>query len=1574
MDHRLRNHIGRLGLPALIAALAALTAPAALAVQISNTPLASASNLAVKPNLMFILDDSGSMNFDALPDNAEFQQGGGTPWDQDYSCKLRVGSGGQSANFCDRVDPPFGAVDFNGMYYNPQQRYRAAVKADGTSMGDQTSSGAVVCDPFSGLGCKDNYVCCTSPPYPNPGTPDADQSNFAYYYKNGKLCTSGSSCWDNSGSNVKLWYGTGTTFSMSAFPEVVYCRSTSGVVTNYDDCRRNGIAIAGDTRQTGNPFRYNNQYYRNGYPESNATHEFWRKTGSTNTTVTVTMGRFFGVTCTTYPCTTLPNTVPTDTNYPTLSAPYKIIPRTNTGTSGSGFDTCSGATCKTATVNVAQLNSASSFDYSITSRTGQNLSGNGQFDMIVAFKNGSGNCAGTPLAGGKCTVYVTAPNHGLNPGDQIKVYLLTAETSIIAADGNTVTVCGAYTGSPCPTLAPTTNTFAYTLSTATSASKSSTGFFQRTALYNIPKLRNTASNPFYYTIEPVEYCSDEALTTCTASTTATGAYTYPAPVRFCLTDADANRMDTPTGPDRVASLPRCQKKYREFPSAVSGTGYSYRGYVYARYGQFRRKDIVSATATYPRGVLRSDCISSTSSCSYTEEMTNFANWFAYYRFRMQMMKTSGGIAFAPLNDSYRVGFVTINFGSSSEYLKINDFTTSHKSSWYTTFYSQAPGGGTPLTTALSRAGRHFAGKTDGVNAGMSDDPVQYSCQQNFALLTTDGYWNYRGGKSLTDTDTSVKKDSIGNQDNTFNCSSTDPKSVCRPAWDGYGTAYTSGEFSTAGNLSDVAQYYYNNDLRTSGAVSDNNVPTGENDKANWQHMVTFGLGMAEGLMNWRKDYESADSGDYYKIKNGLSGCSWDSQCRWPVPGDTRPENLDDLWHAAVNGHGKFFYARDTGAVQQGLQDALTNLSQRDASGAAAATSTSSITPTDRGIFQSVYTTVKWNGDIIAQFIDPNTGKIQSGIAWQARDLLQGRVSSAADTRKIYTFDSTASDGLKSFDYNNLTAAEKAFFDNKCTPLTNMTQCATLDTLTDLPLANDGKNLVGFLRGQTQYEAKLFRDRQFALGDTVNSVPLFVGKPKFAFIDAVTPTYSDWATGSSIQSRTPTLYVGANDGMLHAFNANSGQEQWAYIPRMLLPKLWMLAEQNYATKHQYYVDGSPSSMDVYDGSTWRTILVGGLNSGGSGYYALDITNPAAPKALWEFCTDSSLCTVTDKDLGLTYGNPLITKRKSDGRWVVLVTSGYNNDVTGDGKGYLYVLDALTGTRLDKVTGSPAWPIGLAKLNGWYDNFTSDNTATALYGGDLQGKIWEFDMRTSTIQVTNIAQALDGSNKPQPITTKPELGLVNDVNKVMYIGTGRYLGTPDLTDPATQTPAGSDAWQQSFYAFKITPDSDTDFVSGSLRSAGNKLVKQDIIELSGGQSRTTSTNAVDWNSASGWYMDFNPGGKSPGELVNVDPQLILGTLVIVTAVPGGGACSVGGDGWMYQVNYETGKYIVSSPSQIAGRKQQGAMIVGVSIYQLGSGSIVANIRDSKATGTDAPIYTTPVNDKAKRAGWREIPAHK
>jgi type IV pilus assembly protein PilY1 len=1514
---------------------------------LSQTPLASASNLTVLPNVLFLLDDSGSMLWDVLPDNVDYQVGSSRRyWHKINTCKPRLPlTTGTYPNLmathCDRGDPPLYAAEFNGLSYKPNFSYRPPLKADGTSFPKQTTFNKVPCDPFtSGNACKDWYSYAQG--YYDNGSITADEGDGNQTYSN---------------SYIKQWYGTGNDFDLGKWPEIVYCTSSGGNTGNLDQCRRNGLprqASEGtgfDARHTGNPFRYSNARwgrgnttatattgtspYSGGYPESAPVYEFFRQSGSSTITVGLP-----------YPLTGAGATV-------------RIIPRSGAGGTGStaldyiNAGTCTGAgsTC-TATLAADKY----SFTYG-NGKTGQNLV-YGSFDLVVALSRTS-----------NVVTVMNAWNHGLSVGDVVNVTEVTCSSTTCAFAATGVTI----------TQVVDAATFRYNHN---GSNKTGEGFYARTNLYNYPKM--ITGNPYYYTIEPVEYCSDTGLTICTASLTATGAFTNPAPVRFCSNAYDASRLNTPTGMDPTNSKVRCRKKYDEA-----------KGYTFPRYGQFRRQDL-STSGSYGNRTLRTDC-SARPTCTGTEEMTNFANWFAYYRTRISMMKTAGGLAFGPIDSRYRVGFLTINPGnpvSTDKFLKIDKFDPAQKQKWYDLFYQQDPNSGTPLPEALSRAGRYFAGKHDDINKGMDDDPMQYSCQQNFTIMTTDGYWTAFGGKKLD-------KSKMDNQD-------SDSAKVARPIWDGAvdgGTQDPDGSgtsYSTKGTLADVALYYYQTDLRASGStgalgtdVGTDNVPnrqdpwgTSSSQKTpNAQHMITFGLGMAEGMMDWRQDYESATAGDFSNVRKGaLNACSWVSgTCNWPVPGDTYPPaNLDDLWHAAVNGRGKFFYARDTQAVQDGLYGALTSLQERSASGAAAATSTPNITPTDRGIFSTTYQTVEWYGDVIAQLIDPNNGRVMPGVSWSAKNKLEAHVGPTTDSRLIYIFDGTKSGRLKAFTYANLstttTPPETSWFSNKCTPASNMSQCTLLDPATDLIAANNGVNLVNYLRGQSLYEATLYRDRRYAMGDMVNAVPLYIARPRYNFGDKVATPYLDWAEGS-VKTRTQALYVGANDGMLHAFNATSGEEMWAFIPRQVAPNMWRLADESYATKHQYFVDGSPTSMDIWDGSNWRTILVGGLNSGGRGFYALDVTNPGSPQGLWEICSDVTLCPTTDPEtlkhvpnLGYSFGNPIITKRASDGKWVVLITSGYNNAPTtenpsapGNGQGYLYVLDALTGAILEAAptgVGSKTDPSGLGKIAAWADNFYVDNTAIAVYGGDLQGNIWKFDLTTSPITVTHMGLATDNDGNPQPITTRPELGLLDGQHKVIFVGTGRYLGLKDLTDPATQTPKGNWAWQQSLYALK---DQGKDY--GTLRSTSNHFVVQTITELSGGLDRTISRNNVDWKTNDGWYLDFNPGGTSPGERMNVDMQLALGTLQVSTNVPDGSACSIGGDSWIYHIDYMTGSYVEGVLNKVVARKQSGVLTVGTVIYQLQKGSLVGQVqRVTDMVPDDIPV--SPNSQPSRRTSWREM----
>lgn len=941
-------------------------------------------------------------------------------------------------------------------------------------------------------------------------------------------------------------------------------------------------------------------------------------------------------------------------------------------------------------------------------------------------------------------------------------------------------------------------------------------------------------------------------------------------------------------------------------------------------------------------------VSATSGPGGTDERQNFANWYSYYRTRILSMKSAAGRAFKSIGSSYRVGLTTINYSgtsnTNSDFLEIADFDATQKGNWYQKFYNVVPSGSTPLRAALSKVGRIYAGKA-------GTDPVQYSCQQNFAILSTDGYWNGSAGYQVNGST------AVGNQDGG---------STAKPMYDG---------LSKSDTLADVAMYYYKTDLRTSafgnctGAlgldVCENNVPGAGADINTQQHMTTFTLGLGvNGTLGYSEDYLQGGSPDFNAISQGTKN--------WPAPVADTATAVDDLWHAAVNGRGVYFSAQNPDSLVSGIGKALSGVTARTGSAAAAATSNLEPVAGDNYVYVALYRTVKWDGDLQAKTIDPATGTITPTPVWSAQPLLDTKVGATSDTRTIYTYNS-ATGALKPFTWASLTAAEQAYFNDMCSATPKLSQCATL-TATQQTAAS-GQNLVNFIRGQNGYEDeagnadRLYRDREHVLGDMVNSQPVYVKTPPFAYVDDNYSTFRDTAQ----KNRQAMVYVAVNDGMLHAFNGDSGVEAWAYVPPTVLPNLYKLADKSYSANHQYYVDGSPTVGDICpnapssscSSSQWKTILVGGLNAGGRGYYALDVTDPASPKALWNFTV------AQDSDLGYTFGNPVITKRK-DGTWVVVFTSGYNNVSPGDGKGYLYVLNANTGAVLEKIAtnaGSSGTPSGLAKINAWVSSVT-DNTAERFYGGDLLGNVWRFDaddrVPPSGKEATLIAELgqINGAGT-QPVTTKPELAEINaggSNHAVVYVATGRYLGATDLADTSLQ----------SIYAFK---DNLTDTGLGKVRTAG-VLVKQTLTTVNGpsGETiRTSTSNSVDWASQSGWYVDMNPNNESPGERVNVDMQQQLGVLTVASNVPDSNACNVGGYAWLYSFDFKTGHYLSTAANSAVGRRlSSNALVAGIKTIKLTTGKTVTVVTDTGGNiGTnDDPSSGGGAGGVAKRMSWREL----
>jgi type IV pilus assembly protein PilY1 len=786
------------------------------------------------------------------------------------------------------------------------------------------------------------------------------------------------------------------------------------------------------------------------------------------------------------------------------------------------------------------------------------------------------------------------------------------------------------------------------------------------------------------------------------------------------------------------------------------------------------------------------------------------------------------------------------------------------------------------------------------------------------------------------------------------------------------TSTTSG--GSSGSLADVAFYYFNTDLRDTawgncvGALGSGTSVCGTADKFLKQNMVTFGIGLGvNGTLRFDKSYitqTAPGSGDFYDLKKGLKS--------WPVPSDGgNAENVDDLWHAAVNStdfgttalpvakpNTQYFSAQDPSQLINSLNGALDTIKQIVGSASAAATSTLQPVTGDNDVFVAKFTSAKWYGDVERFSINPDTGAVTGEASWSAGVELDAR-DLVANPRKVYY---QQSGSLKAFTYANLSAdGWSSHLDGFCsktgvagsTPL----QCSLISDKTE---ANKGSNLVAYLLGAANDN---YRARDSRMGDIINGAPLFVGAPKFKYTEN---GYAGWATTTrrgECADSTPgnrkyqgTVYVGANDGMLHAFDRCDGSEKWAYVPSTVIPNLYKLADTGYANYHQFYVDGAPQTGDIFVNGAWKTIVVGGLNAGGRGYYALDVTDPDNPKALWEF-TNSS-----DANLGLSFGNPIITKR-ADGTWVVVFASGYNNVSGGNGNGHLFVVNANTGVKLLSIetlasgaaVGTVATPSGLTKINAWIES-EIDNTAKRFYGGDLLGNLWRFDIDN---QVRPFGQSfrlaeLTAGGTPQPITVKPELAEVNYLGAkftVVYVGTGRYIGMTDLGTTATQ----------SIYAIKDTL-SETSL--GDVR-ASNTLVAQTL--TTNGRLRTATSNSLNWSTKNGWLVDL----PSSGERINVNMVLAYNVLSVASTVPSVTACEIGGTSWLYRLDISNGAAVSNAASNAAGSMlEEGKLIVGQTVVQLtdGSATTISTLSDGLLRGDTQP--PPAASNVIRRTSWREL----
>jgi type IV pilus assembly protein PilY1 len=697
-------------------------------------------------------------------------------------------------------------------------------------------------------------------------------------------------------------------------------------------------------------------------------------------------------------------------------------------------------------------------------------------------------------------------------------------------------------------------------------------------------------------------------------------------------------------------------------------------------------------------------------------------------------------------------------------------------------------------------------------------------------------------------------------------------------------------------LADIAMYYYASDL--SNGFSDQ-VPTNKWDSAPHQHMVTFAVAFGvSGTLDPDDYVDDRTSSDYMKSKSTGDYVDWPE-----VTGNRQPESIDDLWHATVNGRGVFVNAGNPEKLVEGLLRIVKDIKARQP------TSTASVTVngdylygkigSDVLIFQGSYSYLdnEWSGDVKAYGIDPNSGAVLTAaekVKWSAAEKLQAIPWSS---RKILTFDGDESGQL--FEFSELTDDQIA------------------------KLSPDAEKIVEFIRGK---DPDSDDNRTHMLGDIVHASPVF----------------SDGV-----------VYVGANDGMLHAFSAVSGIEIFAYVPFLVFDHLKELAEPDY--DHRFYVDLTPTVQEgrnLLGGVGDEVILVGGLGKGGMGYFALDITNPldmGPNKALWEFPReDTSAEDVAD--MGYSFSKPVVVRSyKAAPSWIVITGNGYNSP---NGDAVLFILDAKTGKVIQKIATASDPNNGLSSPIAV--DVDHDDIVDFVYAGDLKGNLWKFDLIGNT--VTNWGAAFkDGSGKaaplfvardpagaPQPITSRPDVMFHPQEHGLMVcFGTGKFLGLDDYSDIQTQTIYGlwdyGDTVFQPGEGWSTDPNPDNEYLGvfvgrdENARQLSNPYLSENVQLLMQGAKdypvdsgagpitvRILTEKHPVWDTVAdpgpgnqlpdpikdaGWYLDLD---VYPGEGERVIGDVILrdGILIAISFIPEQSRCSSGGDSIFMELNAFSG----------------------------------------------------------------------
>jgi type IV pilus assembly protein PilY1 len=905
------------------------------------------------------------------------------------------------------------------------------------------------------------------------------------------------------------------------------------------------------------------------------------------------------------------------------------------------------------------------------------------------------------------------------------------------------------------------------------------------------------------------------------------------------------------------------------------------------------------------GGMRFSTLLATNGRTLVEERQNIANFFSFYRTRMSKVKSALTRAFASSvlpDNSVRLAFQTLggctSFSGSNCKPRTSQAYTSdnririldaaQRANFWNFQTRISPDFSTPLRETMVRAGEYF--KTSGVQSpyasvpGTAEFPV-LSCRRNYHVLLTDGQWNGGAGMNASGLDRS-----------TFAL----PDGVTYTAIPPFRGNAGSGTLTT---LSDIALHYWKTDLqpsmlndvnpliRVQGTSTAHGTAIAEywnpiNDPATWQHMTNFTIGVdLSDTLNPQGQFP-AWGGSTYATNIGGYGAVLNGTRAWPTMNDF-DDRTYDLWHAAVNSRGDFFSADNPASVEKAFRDIIQQILSAGSQGQTVGGSSPNVKAGD-GVYRGSYGS-DLSGSLAKTSVNVN-GKELPGTIWEAGTLLRARNS---NSRVILTHNGSAP---SAFRWGSLSAAQQAALNS-------------LNGVAD----TRGEARVDWLRGDITLElgqpgagspATSFRARGASgLGSIVNSAPVVVGKGSAGFADA---SYRSYVTGVS-RTRTPVVYVGANDGMLHGFKDADGQEVMAYVPKGVYERLSDLTDIAYTSR--FYVNGSPFSTDVFAGGSWRTLLGGIMSGGGKGLFVLDVSNPTAfseSNPAQSVLLDMSAS--DDADLGNIYGNAPTSSSTGQSLLFTKLQNGKNVLIVGNGVNSASEKPVLFVFLLDNLPAGGNWILnthyfkleptgaGVAGSNGLSMpvpvDTDGDNLIDTIYAGDLKGNLWKFVADTSApsgLKIANSGTPLftgpPSGGKPQPITSAPTPYLHPLGGSMVIFGTGQLIQDSDPNNAQVQTIYG--VWDKP----------------GVTTTAGiGSLVAQTILTTFAGATNTfrnTSANKVDYAAGKrGWYINLPTGG----ERVVAGGQLLGRGVLIPTVIPAtanGETCTPGVSPgfWMY-----------------------------------------------------------------------------